>query len=298
MVPPIIHEIEARSAINAVRGMPFKWSLNPYKGCVHGCGYCYARAYHGFLGLPVSTFDSQIFAKTNIAAVLEVELHKPSWAFEPIAIGTATDPYQRFEGQYRLTRACLETLARVDNPGSVTTKGTLVTRDVDVLADLASRTEFAVNVSLITLDREIARTIEPGAPAPMSRLRAIERLGAAGIPVSLFLAPVLPGITDAPEQIEAVVRAAAEHGARDVWAGTLRLAPDVREHFFQIVARHFPQLRQGYQRFYSGATYAPTAYQLRVEGLVGAQRRAAGLGTTPTHGESSRQRRGQLALPI
>src|SRR5438132_243013 len=130
MIPPIIHELEARSALNAVQGMPFKWSLNPYKGCGHGCGYCYARAYHSFLDLPPSSFKTQLFAKLNIAEVLRAELRKPSWEWDYVAVGTATDPYQPIEGQYRLTRKCLEALLEAENPGSVTTKGTLVTRDV------------------------------------------------------------------------------------------------------------------------------------------------------------------------
>src|SRR5438105_8220485 len=183
MIPPIIHELEARSALNAVQGMPFKWSLNPYKGCVHACSYCYARAYHEFLGLSPSSFESQIFAKINVHEVLRAELRRPSWHGEHIAIGTATDPYQPFEGQYRLTRRCLEAMADFDNPGSVTTKGTLVTRDIDVMTDLASRADFSVNVSLISLDRQLLRKLEPGTPAPSSRLRAMERLAAAGIRV-------------------------------------------------------------------------------------------------------------------
>jgi len=299
VIPPIIHEIEARSAINAVQGMPFKWSLNPYKGCVHACSYCYARAYHTFLGLPVSSFESQIYAKINIAEVLRSELRRGSWTREHIAIGTGTDPYQPFEGQYRLTRQCLEAMAAFDNPGSVTTKGTLVTRDIDVISDLSSRVDFTVNISLISLDRELLRTIEPGTPAPASRLRAIERLSAAGIRVTVFLAPVLPGLTDKPEQIEDVVRAAAEYGATDVWAGTLRLAPAIKEHFLQTVQEHFPNLTPAYQRLYGDGAYTPTAYQLKVEGMVSGRRRAEGLGTRPAAPSAPRvTTRGQLALPI
>ena len=297
MIPPIIHEIEARSALNQVQGMPFKWSLNPYKGCGHGCGYCYARAYHSFLDLPPSSFETQLFVKLNVAEVLRVELRKPSWEWEHVAVGTGTDPYQPIEGQYRLTRKCLEALAEVDNPGSVTTKGTLVTRDVDVLSDLARRTDFSVNVSLISLDRDLLHRLEPGAPSPTNRLRAIERLSQAGIPVSLSLSPVLPGITDQEENISQVVRAAAEHGASDVWTGTLRLAPGVKEHFMEIVAREFPHLAGPYQRLYGPGTHAPTPYQLQVEARVSAARRAEGIGATAPRGESQpTRRRPQLAL--
>ncbi|MBM2811484.1 MAG: radical protein [Chloroflexi bacterium] len=297
MIPPIIHEIEARSALNAVQGMPFRWSLNPYKGCAHACTYCYARAYHAYLNLAPSTFESQLFVKLNVADVLRSELRKSSWRGDPVAIGTATDPYQPIEGQYRVTRRCLEVMADFENPGSITTKGTLVTRDIDVLSDLARRTDFGVNVSLISLDRDLLHRLEPGAPSPANRLRAIERLSAAGIPVSVFLAPVLPGITDAQEDIEAVVRAAAEHGARDVWTGALRLAPGVREGFMEMLRREFPNLAPAYGRFYSGAN-APTGYQIRIEGQVSAARQAEGLGIAHMETRPTRPRRGQLALPI
>jgi len=297
MIPPIIHELEARSALNAVQGMPFKWSLNPYKGCGHACGYCYARAYHSFLDLPASSFETQLFAKLNVADVLRAELRRPSWRGDHIAVGTATDPYQPIEGQYRLTRKCLEELADVDNPGSVTTKGTLVTRDIDVLSDLAQHTDFGVNMSLISLDHDLLRRLEPNAPGPTSRLRAMERLSQAGIPVSVYLSPVLPGITDQQESIAEVVRAAAEHGASDVWTGALRLAPGVKEHFMEIVEREFPHLESGYRRLYGSGTNAPTPYQLKVEGQVRAARRAEGLVATAARSEgASAVRRGQMAL--
>ena len=297
MIPPIIHELEARSALNPVQGMPFKWSLNPYKGCGHACGYCYARAYHSFLDLPPSSFETQLFAKLNVAEVLRAELRKPTWEWEYVAVGTATDPYQPIEGQYRLTRKCLEALAEVDNPGSVTTKGALVTRDIDVLSDLARRTDFSVNVSLVCLDRELLRKLEPGAPTPATRLRMMERLSQAGVPVSLSLSPVLPGLTDQPESVAETVRAAAEHGASDVWAGALRLAPGVKEHFMEIVEREFAHLQAGYRRLYGPNTHAPTPYQLQVEGRVSAARRAEGLAAAAPRGESEpRKRQPQLAL--
>jgi DNA repair photolyase len=298
MIPPIIHEIEARSALNPVQGMPFKWSLNPYKGCAHGCGYCYARAYHSYLNLPVSSFETQLFVKTNVAQVLRAELRRSSWHGESVAIGTATDPYQPIEGQYRVTRSCLEVMAEHANPGSITTKGTLITRDIDLLTELANSTHFTVNMSLISTDRELLRRIEPGAPAPASRLRAIEKLSAAGIPVSLSLAPVLPGITDQPSQIEEVVRAAAEHGACDVWTGALRLAPPVREHFLAILDEHFPQLAQDYRRLFALGSYTPTGYQLRVGGRVEAARRAQGMEYAVREPILRPDRQRQLALPI
>lgn len=299
MIPPIVHEIQASSALNAVQGMPFKWSLNPYKGCAHACSYCYARAYHSYLNLPPSTFESRLFVKTNVAELLRAELRRDSWKGEAVAVGTATDPYQALEGQYRLARRCLEAMAEVDNPGSVTTKGTLVTRDIDLLSDLARHTDFRVNISLISLDRDLLRTLEPGAPSPAARLRAVERLSAAEIPVSVFLAPVLPGITDRPDDIAKVARAAAEHGARDVWSSALRLAPGVKDYFMDFMTREFPSLAAGYQRMYAGGAYAPTGYQLRVENQLSTVRRAVGLKPMAGEPEVARtSRRHQLALPI
>lgn len=300
MIPPIIHEIEARTALNQVQGMPFKWSLNPYKGCGHACTYCYARAYHAYLDLPPSTFETQLFVKTNLPEVLRGELRRASWTREHVTVGTGTDPYQPIEAQYRVTRRCLEAMAEVDNPGSITTKGTLVTRDIDVISELATYADFRVNVSLISLDRDLLRQLEPGAPSPASRLRTIERLAAAGIPVSVYLAPVLPGITDRLETIEEVVRAAAERGARDVWTGALRLAPGVKEHFMEVIVREFPHLSATYRQLYGGGAHAPTSYQLRIEGQVSSIRRGHGLeGVEEEHRPIVlAPRRGQLALPL
>jgi DNA repair photolyase len=299
LVPPIIHEIQARSALNAVEGMPFKWSLNPYKGCRHACSYCYARAYHQFLDLAPSSFENQLFVKTNVAEVLRAELRRPSWRGESVAIGTATDPYQPLESQYRLTRGCLEAFAEVDNPISITTKGTLVRRDVDILADMASRTEVVVNVSLISLDAELLRKLEPGAPAPARRLETIERLSAAGVPVSVFLAPILPGITDDPTALKNLVRAAAEHGASDAWTGALRLADGVRDHFMQFLEEELPGMVPVYSELYGGRAYLPTGFQIRLEAEVGAARRAAHMtDSIPPLVAAAHSRRGQLNLPI
>ncbi|MBI4213484.1 MAG: radical SAM protein [Chloroflexi bacterium] len=297
LVPPIVHEIEARSAINAVQGMPFKWSLNPYKGCRHACTYCYARAYHAYLDLPVSAFETQIFVKTNLPQVLQAELRRPSWRGEAIAVGTGTDPYQPIEGQYRITRQCLEALADAANPGSVSTKGTLVRRDVDVLSELSNRVGFSVNISLISLDRDLLQKLEPGAPVPAARLETIRTLSRAGIPVSVFLAPVIPGLTDAPSSLAEVVRAAADHGASDVWTGALRLPPGVREYFRDAVAV-FPQVNASCDRLYAGRPTLPTSYQMRIEDEVSAVRAAEGLSGAKGHCPQPLARKAQLALPI
>lgn len=258
-------ETRCKSAVNRVQGgMPFNWSLNPYRGCRHACSYCYARVTHTYLGHNAGRdFDEIIYVKTNIAEALRHDLSRPSWAGDSIAIGTATDPYQAAEGRYRLTRACLEVLVAARNRASVTTKGTLVVRDVDLLRALADGAGCGVNMSLITLDPAVWRALEPGTPPPRQRLRAMERLAMAGVPVGLALAPILPGLTDAPAQLEAVVRAAADHGAHWLWSGTLHMEAAVRDVLLEALTRHFPAVAPAFARVYGqvgaagGARYTP-----------------------------------------
>src|SRR5438270_4965 len=162
-VTPRYELVSSRSALNRVANMPFRWSLNPYRGCQHGCVYCYARTTHGYFDLGIGRdFEEIIFVKRDLAESLRRDLARPSWRFESIAIGTATDPYQRAEAQFKITRACLEVLAAAANPCSVTTKGTLLVRDLDVMQDLARTTRFSLYVSLITLDLDLWRRLEPG----------------------------------------------------------------------------------------------------------------------------------------
>ena len=281
---PQYTEIRCKSALNKVRGMPFKWSLNAYRGCTHSCHYCYARASHEFLGLNAGEdFTTKIFIKTNIAEVLRQELGRRTWAREHVAMGTATDPYQPAEGQYRLSRACLEAMADYHTPGNVTTKGTLIVRDVDVLQHLAARAGCGVSISLITLDDTIWRAVEPGTPPPRQRLAAMERLVRSGIPCGIALAPVLPGLTDSPSDLERVVRAAADHGAEWMWAGAIHLEPVVRDWFLVSLARHFPAGVPAYTRVYGavgssgGARYAPRAYAERIASQVGQLKQQYGL---------------------
>jgi DNA repair photolyase len=262
-------EITCRSALNRVVGMPFRWSLNPYRGCAHACQYCYARATHGYLNLGVGRdFEQIIYVKTNVAEALRRDLASQGWRHESVAIGTATDPYQPAEGTFRLTRQCLTVLAEQANPCSITTKGTLVVRDLDVLSDLARATDLSVHVSLITLDLDLWKRIEPSAPIPKSRLRAIERLSAVGIQTSVFLMPVLPGLTDGPEQLASVIRAAADHGATRVISGPLRLAPGVKEWFFGFLQEQFPRLAASYERGYGPRTEVPGWYRVKLEDRI------------------------------
>jgi DNA repair photolyase len=259
--------IECKSALNRVSGMPFRWSLNPYRGCAHGCHYCYAMATHAYYGLSAEDFASTIFAKTNLADVLRVELARPSWANEKVAIGTATDPYQPSEGRFRITRAALEVLRERATPVSIVTKSTLVLRDADVLASMAERTRVSVNFSITTMDAARWRLIEPGTPPPWKRLEVMQRLIEAGVRCSVFLAPILPGVTDSAASIEAVVRAAKEHGAATVWSSTLRLMPIVKEHYYDFVKESFPELLPRYERAYAGSDVS-RAYQAAIQARV------------------------------
>jgi DNA repair photolyase len=228
-------------------------------------------------------FDERIFAKVNVAEALRRDLGKKSWARETVALGTASDPYQPAEGCYRLTRACLETLAEFRTPGNVTTKGTLVVRDVDVLQQLGACAGSGVSFSLITLDERVWRAIEPGTPHPRQRLRAMERLASAGVGCGIALAPILPGLTDAASQLEAVVAAAAEHGAQWLWSGTLHLEPAVRDWFLQSLERHFPASVAAYARTFGargaagGVRYAPKAYADALQRQVGELKTLYGL---------------------
>ena len=292
-------EITCKSALNRVEGMPFRWSLNPYRGCVHGCCYCYARATHRYFDLGAGRdFTGIIFVKVNLPDVLARELSRRTWRREPVAVGTATDPYQPAEGRYRLTRRALELFAWFRTPVSLVTKGTMILRDLDVLQELARRADLTVCMSMPTVDREIWRRTEPGTPPPAQRLRALERLVAAGVHAGVLMAPLLPGLSAAPAQVERAVRAAADHGARFLGANVLHLGPHVREEFFGFLAREYPDLVEGYRRLYPGK-YAAGAYRTRVEERVRAARAAAGFAETargrPVDREAEPR---QLALPL
>src|SRR6478609_6591008 len=225
-------EEPCRSALNRVKGMGFAWSLNPYMGCVHQCTFCYVRAFEKRADRPSDDrYGTSIRVKTNVAAVLRRELARPSWQREPVAVGAATDPYQPAEGRYQLTRGCLEALAEAANPFSIITRGPLIVRDVDVLAEAARRARVSVTFSVPTHDEEIWRRTEPGTAPPRQRLRALSRLVEAGVSASVGMAPILPGLSDRRELLDEVVREARAAGATGIWANLLYLRPGTREHF-------------------------------------------------------------------
>jgi len=262
-------EEPCKVALNRVRGMAFTWSLNPYMGCVHRCTFCYVRAFELRADRPSDArYGTSIRVKVNVAEVLRRELARPSWRREAVAIGAATDPYQPPEGRYRLTRACLEVLGEASNPFSLITRGPLIVRDVDVLTEAAHRADVSVTFSIPTLDDEIWRRTEPGTAPPRQRLRALSRLVDAGIRASVGLAPILPGISDRPELIADVVRAAREAGACGVWANTLYLKPGTREHFLDCLANDWPELLPEYERLYGSRAYLPRSESEPVRDMV------------------------------
>lgn len=253
-------EEPCRSALNRVSGMDFSWSLNPYMGCAHRCAFCYVRAFERRADRPADDrYGSSIRVKVNVAQVLRAELARPTWRRETVVIGAATDPYQPAEGRYRLTRACIAELAAARNPLGIITRGTLIVRDIDVLAEAARRAEVSVSFSVATLDESVWRATEPGTARPRQRLRAVRELVNAGIKTGVGIAPVLPGLSDDPRQLAAVVEAAREAGATFLWASLLYLKPGTREHFLTTLGREWPELVGRYETLYRNRAYLARA---------------------------------------
>jgi DNA repair photolyase len=271
-------EEPCRSALNRVQGMPFGWSLNPYMGCAHRCTFCYVRAFEARADRPADDrYGTSIRVKTNVAEVLRRELARASWEREPVAIGAATDPYQPAEGRYRLTRACIETLADAANPFAIITRGPLIVRDLDVLAAAARVADVSVTFSIPTLDEDIWRRTEPGTAPPRQRMRALKRLVDAGIRTGVGMAPILPGLTDRPELLAEVVRAARAAGATGIWSNLLYLKPGTREHFLDALERDWPELVPEYERLYARRAYLPADETKPVREQVRALARSHGI---------------------
>ncbi len=279
--------VEAKSIINdvpAAAGLPFRYTINPYRGCSHGCSYCFSRPTHEYLNLDTGAdFDSKIVVKVNAVERLRAELAPKRWAGEPIAMGTNTDPYQRAEGKYRLTRGIVETFAEFANPFSILTKSTLILRDLDALLDAAGQADVATNFSVGTLDEEVWKLTEPGTPHPMRRIEAVAKLNEAGIPCGVLVAPVIPGLSDAPEQLDAVVAAAVDAGATSITPITLHLRPKVREHFLGWLREQRPDLLARYREIYGRRrSYASEGVQQTItDRVMRAVERHGGLPAEP-----------------
>jgi DNA repair photolyase len=282
--------VNARTIINEVPAasrMPFRFTINAYRGCSHACTYCFARPTHEYLGMNIGEdFERRIVVKINAVERLRAELAPSRWGGEHIAMGTNTDPYQRCEGKYRLTQGIVRELAAARNPFSILTKSTLILRDLDLLAHAATVADVRANFSIGTLDEQVWRLTEPGTPHPRLRVEAVAKLNAAGVPCGVLVAPVLPGLSDRPEQLDAVVKACVEAGAVAVSPILLHLRPGVREHYMGWLAEVRPDLEARYRALYPRA-YASKATQdglsRRVKKLVA---RYGGVAAAPTEARS------------
>jgi len=280
-------ELESRSALNRTRpGMPFEWSLNPYRGCEFGCRYCYARYTHEFMELRQSVdFEDRIYAKSALGPILRRELKRIDGS-KGIAIGTATDPYQPAERRFGRTREALEVFAAQTGIAlSITTKSDLVARDVPLLQKIAERNSVSVNVTITTLDTSLARLLEPRAPRPELRLRAVEKIARAGIPVGVFPNPIMPLITDQEERLDRLAKAARDHGATYFGGGVLFLMPCSRKVFFPFVGKHFPHLLRRYQEKFEKQAYLKGPYREMVRDRIAVIRDRYGLSSGPPRRE-------------
>jgi DNA repair photolyase len=278
-------EIGCKSLLNRTRpGMPFEWSLNPYRGCEFGCRYCYARYTHEFMELHDSAeFEDRIYAKSDIGVILRREL-RTTRGSRGIAIGTATDPYQPAERRFRRTRAALEALAEYSgNSVSITTKSDLVARDIDVLQSIAKRNSVSVNMTITTLDVSLARLLEPRAPRPDLRLGAVQALTDAGIPAGVFPNPIMPAITDQEQRLDRLAKAARDHGATYFGGGVLFLMPCSRRVFFPFVEKHFPHLLRRYRERYEASPYLNGPYRDLIRERIAKIRDRYGLDSSPPH---------------
>jgi DNA repair photolyase len=279
--------------------MMFDWSLNPYMGCVHRCTFCYVRAFERRADRPSDDrYGTSIRVKINVADVLRRELARPSWARECVAIGAATDPYQPAEGRYRLTRACIETLGEARTPFSIITRGPMIVRDVDVLVEAARRASVSVTFSIPTLDEDVWRRTEPSTAHPRQRLRAVAKLVEAGIRTGVGMAPVLPGISDRPEQLREVVKAAREAGATGIWTNLLFLRPGTREHFLEHLAQDWPELLPRYRELYRNRAYLPADEATPVRRRVSALARELGVADRRIRPAEPAREPEQLALEV
>ena len=262
--------------------VPFSWTVNPYRGCEFGCQYCYARYTHEYMELDGQDFERKIYVKLDAGPLVGRDLGMEKVQGEHIAIGTATDPYQPAEREFGATRAILEQMAaRKGLSVSITTKSDLVLRDVDLLQRIAEHSGISVNLSITTLRTRLARMLEPRAPRPDLRMRAVQELRRAGIAAGVFAMPILPGITDRQEDLDALARAARDAGAQWFAASVLFLMPSAQRQFLPFLGAKFPKLTRQYREWFSKQAYAPKSYRQEISARVAALRKKYGLGARP-----------------
>ncbi|GAB6903986.1 hypothetical protein JCM9957A_70800 [Kineosporia succinea] len=266
------HEVMSRSALNRVPGdspMPFRWTVNPYRGCSHACVYCFARGTHSYLELDTGTgFDSEIVVKVNLVEVLRRELTRPGWGREHVALGTNTDPYQRAEGRYRLMPGVIRALADSGTPFSILTKGGLLRRDLPLLQEVSADVPVGLGMSIAIWHESLHRSLEPGTPSPRARLEVVRAARDAGLPCGVFLAPVLPWLTDSDEHLDEAIGRLARAGATGVTVVPLHLRPGAREWFFGWLQREHPKLVRRYRELYGKGAYASPDYRRWLAGRV------------------------------
>jgi DNA repair photolyase len=266
------YEVHAKSALNHVpkaSRMPFRWTINPYRGCTHACTYCFARPTHTYLDFDAGRdFEREIVVKVNVPEVLRRELARPSWKGEHVALGTNTDPYQWVEGRYKLMPGIWEAFRDFKNPCSVLTKSPLLLRDLPLLKEVAEVAPVSANLSVPTLDEKAWRATEPHTPNPRARLEAVAELNRAGIPTGILIAPLMPGINDSPEQVEEILEIAGEAGAVSVGGIALHLRGEVRGIFFDWLRAHRPDLVPRYEQLYRRGAYMSPPERQRLQDLA------------------------------
>ncbi len=279
------HEVLAKSALNqvpAAAGVPFSWTVNPYRGCSHACTYCFARRTHSYLELDTgSDFDTQIVVKINVVEVLRRELTRSSWRREAVALGTNTDPYQRAEGRYRLMPGIAQALADSGTPFSILTKGTTLRRDLPLLASLADRVPIGIGISLAVLDEALHDVLESGTPGPRARLALVRAIADAGLPCQVLVAPVLPLLTDSDSQLDELLGRVAAAGATSATVFALHLRPGAREWFWAFLERHRPELVGPYRELYGQGSYVLRSYASDLARRAGPLLRRHGLAGPP-----------------
>jgi DNA repair photolyase len=266
------YEVRAKSALNRVpeiSQVPFRWTINPYRGCSHACVFCFARPTHEYLDMNArDDFDKKIVVKVNLPEVLRRELNRPSWKGEHVALGTNTDPYQWVEKRYRLTRGVWEAMRDFKNPCSVLTKSPLLLRDLDLFQEIAAVASFTANLSIPTIDEKVWRQTEPHTPNPRARIEAVAELTRAGIQCGVLVAPLIPGVNDDPAQVQAIVDACVEAGASHIGGICLHLRGAVKDIWFEWLEAYRPDLIPRYEQMYARGAYAPKAERERIMNLV------------------------------